>query len=788
MSPTAGSLRAEASAGCVVICDDINGESIELSLLQTYRQWTLMAVLGPDDLQGFATESQFLAVLEDVSAPDGQVAFVGKGGVLLTLGKSLESTAAAGHRTDCAGVPGVRPDLTRSELLETGRDPSLAEVAAMVAPIRRLADGEGERPHTFVGSPDCSDVIPIYYDPSRATNRVNPLIVAPAIAPAVADQQLWEGLVGGWLPAVRFGYPLADGSHWESVTFAVPVPVTDYSQPAWYRYLHIADGEVLAARYVDSYLPYPDQAESAPNGFYRGLLDLHKFWSRRLAGGMRVHLPESWIEDFVRHSFVQEQITRVGDRPKYGVVDRVYGAAEHDGFPDILTTSVAANLAWGHFGLAGAYLERYFAEFVRADGSINYRGPEIGQYGRMLTVLAEYFYYTGNREFFHRHLAKIDAIAALLLDRRDRAVALDRSDPSYGLIRGRHEADISFDNPTLASYDYERPYLSNSAEAWRGFRDFGAVWQRLRTPDEHWPALDRLAAEAAPLLRDLRAGVAASWVVRAGVERLPLIAGETVLPEDAPYRSRPESYDDNRVWHELLHSGAAEEATVRRIIEAGAARGDTAFGIFGNRKLTVAFTAHGVAHALLQHDLVPEFLVLFYAHVSHCHTRGTWTAVECSDLDRDRAEHWPYCLPAQLTIPLLARWMLVFEDPTSEVLWLARATPRSWLEAGQRIVVSRAPTRHGAVSFELKSHLDEGYLSGQITVDSGTANVDGSVRLRLRTPARYLLTSVTVNGTEQPFDPDSDTVTLPSTPTADLLARYVLREPAEQLSPELSTY
>jgi hypothetical protein len=133
-----------------------------------------------------------------------------------------------------------------------------------------------------------------------------------------------------------------------------------------------------------------------------------------------------------------------------------------------------------------------------------------------------------------------------------------------------------------------------------------------------------------------------------------------------------------------------------------------------------------------------------------------------------------------LTIPLLARWMLVFEDPTSEVLWLARATPRSWLESGQRMAVSDAPTRYGTVSFELNSHLDEGYLSGRISIQPGAANAAGSVRLRLRTPSRYLLTSVTVNGLDQPFDPRTGTVTLPPAATADLLARYVTREPADE--------
>ena len=45
-----------------------------------------------------------------------------------------------------------------------------------------------------------------------------------------------------------------------------------------------------------------------------------------------------------------------------------------------------------------------------------------------------------------------------------------------------------------------------------------------------------------------------------------------------------------------------------------------------------------------------------------------------------------------MVVPLLTRWMLVFEEPASDTLWLAKGTPRAWLEDGQTIAVSRAPT------------------------------------------------------------------------------------------------
>lgn len=103
--------------------------------------------------------------------------------------------------------------------------------------------------------------------------------------------------------------------------------------------------------------------------------------------------------------------------------------------------------------------------------------------------------------------------------------------------------------------------------------------------------------------------------------------------------------------------------------------------------------------------LVREFLLLYYAHAFHLHTRGTWTAFECADMDRDRAEHLPYCAPAQLTIPILTKWMLVFEDPATSQAWLAKAVPRldgrlweHFDKAGEFIVIPEEISGHVSVA------------------------------------------------------------------------------------------
>ena len=58
------------------------------------------------------------------------------------------------------------------------------------------------------------------------------------------------------------------------------------------------------------------------------------------------------------------------------------------------------------------------------------------------------------------------------------------------------------------------------------------------------------------------------------------------------------------------------------------------------------------------------------------------------------------------------RGLLVWEDGPD--LWLARATPRAWLEQGQKISVKNAPTHFGNVDFEITSDVDHGRISATL--------------------------------------------------------------------------
>ena len=103
------------------------------------------------------------------------------------------------------------------------------------------------------------------------------------------------------------------------------------------------------------------------------------------------------------------------------------------------------------------------------------------------------------------------------------------------------------------------------------------------------------------------------------------------------------------------------------------------------------------------------------------------------------------------------RNMLVME--LDGALWVARATPRVWLEQGKKISVKNAPTYFGTLAYEIASDVDNGKITA--TVEIPSRKPPKSVVVRFRHPSAAPIKSVTVN--EQPwtgFDKDKEVIEL----------------------------
>ena len=86
--------------------------------------------------------------------------------------------------------------------------------------------------------------------------------------------------------------------------------------------------------------------------------------------------------------------------------------------------------------------------------------------------------------------------------------------------------------------------------------------------------------------------------------------------------------------------------------------------------------------------------------------------------------------------PTYLKWMLLFEDPTNQTLWLAKATPREWLSPGQAaIVVTNGTTRYGRVSYQLRALPSA--ATPAATPAAAPAATSYSVRASVHLPATF---------------------------------------------------
>ena len=733
------------------------GKEVQLKQNQRVGDWSLMAVIR-------GSSKHRLAVFEDFTRMNGPLLFVDEAGMKLNLPKSLEPTWADPknlyHGHSLQEVFNSEHDLLGEEMLAQGGDPEYSNVAACFPPI-----GKKTYTYSFVGTPGCLEKVGVFYGGS--TPNFDPAVYVPAIRKIREEGRVLDGLVGGWLPALRFVYPEQPGN-WSELIIYAPMRVENGNrrvQPVWYRLSLIENNELRWVRYFDSYQPFPPRTTIQAEPFYEELLAMRAKWNQSLAQGMQIEVPDQRLANLARHSLVREMMTRVGAFPKYGVFGRSYGGSEHDGFPDTFTVDTTAMLAWGLSDLARQYIDNYFTYFVRDDGSILYRGPETGQYGRMLTVVAQYANYTGDYELLLCHRRRLDAVAKLLLSMRAKSLLLPPGDPAHGIIPGWSEADSCLDpNPAR----YIQPYLSNNTEAARGFADLGAVWEKIGVK-EHQPELvawgRKLQRESRALEKDTQKAIERSLLTNTQPPCLPAIAGAEEPFHIAVARDKLDpQFRSYRAYAEMLYSGNLTRAQVETIVKYRAAHHDIVLGIptvYGyNTHEWGGFLSYGHGYGLMQYDFTREYLLLLYSLMAHQYTRGTWTASETRNFDPNHFAA-PYCSPAQMVVPLLTRWMLLFEDPQSGVLWLAKGTPRAWLADGQTIAVSNAPTRWGRVSFSLHSHLENGEIAA--TLDLPARPPETRVKLRLRVPAGHRIRSVQVNGKPwDRFDASEETATLPS--------------------------
>jgi len=704
----------------------------------------------------FKRRSVSWKVYEDLRTRDGSIVFVSSAGETRELTKFAEASMAEG--TPYLGITLKEVSLAPADLLADHllKDRALKdgdpdpEAVKSVAPPMASTDKNPRNWTTFVGTKEAYDVTPVYR--SGSTRTYHPVQYAPELHKAIEDGHVYDGLVGGWMPAVRKVIPSSPRAYWEVVVFGdVGANATKYIVHTWHRTTRIEDGKLTKVAYGQSYPAFPP-ARKDPNAqaFYSALLDFAEYWDRQLHEMAPVTLPDrAWV-DLTKHAFAKELMTRPGGiYPKYGAVDRDYGGSEYDAFQDIFTSAIYTNMEWGRLETAKLYIDNYFTDFVDSKGMIDMRGPETAQFGMTLSLLARYFNYSGDSSLLLKHRAKIEATAKLLADMHDESLGLPQDHAAHGLIRGWSESDSCLmEDPSL----YWQAYYANSAFAARGFNDIAKTWGELgsKQPDA---GMGKLAADWSKRSQTLRRRTVESMGKNMQRDKTPpyigLFPGTTLTFRESLQTEKPSPQQwPHRAYAELLQADVLPAKLANLVIDCMRAYGATTVGVVANvggvhedGREILGFISYGYAQMLLRLDRIEEFLLFLYAHRYHGHTRGSWTAGEVTGITGDSAL---YCIPAQQTIPLITRWMLVLEDSDEDRLHLAKAVPRQWVASGKRISIEQAPTRWGRVSFTLQTKLETGAVVGQ--VEFAGPNPPAEVYFKLRLPPERKLRSATVNG------------------------------------------
>lgn len=700
----------------------------------------------------FTLDATKWKVYEDLRTRDGVITFVSSRGSRI-LPKSSEAAFAEADPPNLGlslkdiGMSG--PDLLAERLLQGGGDPDPEQVKSAAPPQgSKKEEGPSWRLpwDAFVGTKECSDTMPVFA--AGSTRTYHPVGYFPEGSRRVQRKRM-DGLIGGWMPAVRKVLFAEDSSvdnspYDEAIVFGDVKAHDRFIVQTWHRTARIENGKITRVMYGYSYPNFPPRREDPkPEEFYRALLIFAGYWENLLHDFAPTSLPQNVWVDMSKHAFAKELMVRPGGTyPKYGAVDRDYAGSEYDGFQDIFTSAVYSNLEWGRLAQARGIIDNYFSDFVDPKGMINMRGPETAQFGMTLSLLARYFSYTQDRDLLAKHRSKIEATATLLSELHDESLRLPQSDPGYGLIHGWSESDSCLmPKPDI----WWLPYFSHNAFTARGFKDLSHVWPKINPQGG-----EAQAASWVKRSKTLQDAVVASMEKSIRKDVTPpyigFFPGSTLMFRESMEKEHPSPQQwSHRAYSELLQADVIPGNLANLVIDCMRAYGATTLGVVANVERPhpgrdiLGFISYGYAQMLLRLDRIEEYLLFLYSHRYHDHTRGSWVAGEVSGIEGDRAL---FCIPAQLTIPLLVRWMLVLEDSDEDRLYFAKGIPRDWLASGKEISIDRAPTRWGRVNLKMKS------TANTVTANVSLAQAESpkEIHVKLRVPAQSKLQSVTVNG------------------------------------------
>lgn len=466
------------------------------------------------------------------------------------------------------------------------------------------------------------------------------------------------------------------------------------------------------------------------------------FWTDYLARGTQITVPEKAVNDLFRANLWHA--LRLPRRHDDGRIDLPYSNFAYDqtGTPWPVNQAVYVDYMLyglrGYNNIASEEMEAIYRNNQEFSGHVNGWAHWLVYTPGMLYAVAQDFLLSGDRQSFDKLLP--DTLKAIDWTLEQVRGAARESGPTQGIVAG------PLNDLTGSGY-----WAFNQAYLYAGLDLIGKALARAGHPR---------AEECRRTAEEFRVAVERGF--RAAAVRSPLVQlrDHTWIPY-VPC----EATKYGRIYEQWYPTDVDTGAVHLLRLKALPADGDLAESLLNDHEDNLFLGGLGMANepvynqqatAYLLRDDVKATIRAFYSQMASAFSQSVFEPVE-------HRWRWGQFFGPPSTD---GSWFEVYRNMLvreldDETLLLGQATPRRWLEDGQRIEVKRAPTWFGNVSFELRSLARSGSIRATFQLD-GRQSVK-SLLLRLRHPEASQIRRVTVNGEEwRDFDPAKEWVRIPS--------------------------
>jgi hypothetical protein len=337
-----------------------------------------------------------------------------------------------------------------------------------------------------------------------------------------------------------------------------------------------------------------------------------------------------FLDMSIKTSLAHIDATFQGDHPKYGV--GTYGQVEHDGFPPTIIAAVDALSAWGVNVRAAQLFHYWLTNFVKEDGTFDYYGPSISEYGQMLHTATVLEARAGGKGWLNEGLPKLNLITEYMLR------LISSASKENGLISGVPEADTR---------DQVDIYFHNNGWVVKGLDQWANLCEKTHFKPTTSVGVIRKASQK--LKEDTLSAIRKTWPEDPCDWWLPAQLGEITRPRWVT-ETREASYTNYRYWLELLSSGILPVDMANRLVSARLNGGGQFCGTTRFINWLDDWPLADYLYALWSLGRKNDFLMSLYGHVAYAQCEGHLTAYEQMSFPDDPkgSKRADYCLPCQL--------------------------------------------------------------------------------------------------------------------------------------------